>query len=70
MPMRLRKSWRSPGSNPERKSSGRISDAVKAVNAGFPNYKHISDIIIREKEFEKTTTRKIKRNAPENLNEG
>lgn len=47
-----------------------ISDAVKSVNAGFPTYKHISDVIIREKEFEKTTTRKIKRNAPENLSEG
>ena len=68
---KLAKSGIEPGTEEFREAQKKlISDAVKAVNAGFPNYKHISDIIIREKEFEKTTTRKIKRNAPENLNEG
>ena len=68
---KLAKSGIEPGTEEFREAQKKLSsDAVKAVNAGFPNYKHISDIIIREKEFEKTTTRKIKRNAPENLNEG
>ena len=68
---KLAKSGIEPGTEEFREAQKKlISDAVKAVNADFPNYKHISDIIIREKEFEKTTTRKIKRNAPENLNEG
>lgn len=40
---------------------------VKDVNSQFPNYKHIGKIYIRKTDFIKTTTRKIKRNAPENL---
>lgn len=38
-----------------------ISDAVANVNNKFPNYKHIKSFGIRDKEFEKTTTKKIKR---------
>ena len=38
-----------------------ISDAVANVNRKLPNYKHIKNFIIRDKEFEKTTTQKIKR---------
>lgn len=38
-----------------------ISDAVSAVNKKLPNYKHIKSFVIRDKEFEKTTTQKIKR---------
>ena len=38
-----------------------INDVVASVNSKIPNYKHIKDIIIRDKEFEKTTTQKIKR---------
>ena len=38
-----------------------ISDAVANVNSKLPNYKHIKNFIIRDKEFEKTTTQKIKR---------
>ena len=38
-----------------------ISDAVANVNNKFPNYKHIKSFGIRDKEFEKTTTQKIKR---------
>lgn len=38
-----------------------ISDVVSSVNKKLPNYKHIKSFIIRDKEFEKTTTQKIKR---------
>ena len=38
-----------------------VSDAVYSVNSKLPNYKHIKNFIIRDKEFEKTTTQKVKR---------
>lgn len=38
-----------------------ISDVVSNVNNKLPNYKHIKSFGIRNKEFEKTTTQKIKR---------
>lgn len=38
-----------------------VSDAVANVNKKLPNYKHIKSFGIRDKEFEKTTTQKIKR---------
>ncbi len=38
-----------------------ISDVVSSVNKKLPNYKHIKGFDIRDKEFEKTTTQKIKR---------
>lgn len=38
-----------------------ISDVVSSVNSKIPNYKHIKNFVIRDKEFEKTTTQKIKR---------
>ncbi len=38
-----------------------IQDVIKNVNRKIPLYKHIRDIIIRDREFEKTTSRKIKR---------
>ena len=38
-----------------------ISDAVASVNKKLPNYKHIKGFVIRDKEFEKTTTQKVKR---------
>ena len=38
-----------------------ISDVVASVNKKLPNYKHIKGFIIRDKEFEKTTTQKVKR---------
>ena len=38
-----------------------ISDIVKSVNQKLPNYKHIKSFGIRDEEFEKTTTKKIKR---------
>ena len=38
-----------------------ISDVVSSVNKKLPNYKHIKGFDIRDNEFEKTTTQKIKR---------
>ena len=38
-----------------------ISDIIKSVNQKLPNYKHIKSFGIRDEEFEKTTTKKIKR---------
>ena len=38
-----------------------ISDVVSNVNSKLPNYKHIKGFVIRDKEFEKTTTQKVKR---------
>ena len=38
-----------------------MSDAVSNVNKKLPNYKHIKSFIVRDKEFEKTTTQKVKR---------
>ncbi len=38
-----------------------MSDAVSNVNKKLPNYKHIKSFGIRDKEFEKTTTQKVKR---------
>lgn len=38
-----------------------INDVVANINSKIPNYKHIKNVIIRDKEFEKTTTQKIKR---------
>lgn len=38
-----------------------ISDVIASVNSKIPNYKHIKGFAIRDREFEKTTTQKIKR---------
>ena len=38
-----------------------MNDVVASVNSKIPNYKHIKDFAIRDNEFEKTTTQKIKR---------
>lgn len=38
-----------------------VSNVVSSVNKKLPNYKHIKGFDIRDKEFEKTTTQKIKR---------
>ena len=40
-----------------------ISDIVKEINTKFPNYKKIREVTIRETEFIKTTTQKVKRYA-------
>ncbi|MGN1095389.1 MAG: AMP-dependent synthetase/ligase [Eubacteriales bacterium] len=47
-----------------------ISDAVKEVNEKLPSFKAVHSLKIRKKDFEKTTTRKIKRHVKENLTEG
>lgn len=46
-----------------------LLEVVQDVNKKFPSYKHIQKLIIRKKEFIKTTTRKIKRNEQENRQE-
>lgn len=38
-----------------------VNSAIKAVNAKLPNFKHIKNFTIRDEDFEKTTTQKIKR---------
>ncbi len=38
-----------------------IRSAIKTVNSKLPSFKHIKDFTIRNKDFEKTTTQKIKR---------
>ena len=38
-----------------------IYNAVNALNKSLPSYKHIQSVELRETEFEKTTSRKIKR---------
>ena len=38
-----------------------IQDVISSVNTKLPNYKHIKGFVIRDKEFEKTTTQKLKR---------
>lgn len=45
-----------------------MSDVVASVNSKIPNYKHIKNFVVRDKEFEKTTTQKIKRYG-ENMNQ-
>lgn len=42
---------------------------VERVNALFPAYKSIGRIVLREDDFVRTTTQKIKRNEPENFRE-
>ncbi len=43
-----------------------VSDLIHNINAKLPNYKSIRDFVIRDKEFDKTTTQKIKRFSDEN----
>ncbi len=38
-----------------------IKDIIASVNKKLPNYKHIKSFIVKDEEFEKTTTQKIKR---------
>ena len=46
-----------------------FNDIIEEVNEKVPNYKRIKRFHLRKTEFEKTTTRKIKRFLPSNLNE-
>lgn len=38
-----------------------INNVIKSINEKLPNFKHIKNVSIRQEEFEKTTTQKIKR---------
>ncbi len=38
-----------------------MNEVVHEINKKFPNYKHIKNVKVRNTEFEKTTTKKIKR---------
>ena len=38
-----------------------VKAAVEAVNDKIPSYKKVTKVVIRKTEFEKTTSRKIKR---------
>ena len=42
-----------------------VSDVVKGINKRLPSYKSIRRFSIRRKEFEKTSTQKIRRSSPE-----
>lgn len=66
----LQKSGLSPES-PEYREQLRalFLGVIRTVNEQFPLYKHIRRLVVRKSEFEKTTTRKIRRNAPENQSE-
>ena len=46
-----------------------VADDIRRLNKKLASYKRINKISVVLTEFEKTTTRKIKRNAPDNLNE-
>lgn len=46
-----------------------LNDIIEEVNSQMPNYKRIKRFDIRKTEFEKTTTRKVKRYLASNLNE-
>ena len=45
----------------------KIKEMIREINTKLINYKKVKDIIIRTKEFTKTTTSKIKRYVPENM---
>lgn len=48
----------------------KIGEIIEKINDTVPKYKRIKRYYIRKTEFEKTTTKKIKRYLDTNLNEG
>ena len=42
-------------------AAGKDKEAIQELNAGQPSYKRIQKVIFRKTEFDKTTTKKIKR---------
>lgn len=46
----------------EPKAEVKIQEDMMILNKSLPNYKKIAKLVVREQEFEKTTTKKIKRN--------
>ena len=51
----------------ERTRKELIMSVITDLNDDMPSYKAIRRLIVRNEEFEKTTTKKIKRNAAENM---
>ena len=47
-----------------------MQSIIDGVNENMPTYKRVKRFGIRETDFEKTTTRKIKRHLESNLNGG
>jgi len=45
----------------EEKTSAEVLKDIKKVSRDLPVYKQISKIVIRDEEFDKTTSKKIKR---------
>ncbi len=65
---RLKKEGVVPGTDADALAERALfEELVREVNEKFPPYKRIHRTVIRHREFEKTTTRKIKRTAPDNL---
>lgn len=52
----------------EIKSSQEVLNAIRNACRPLPNYKQVSRVVVREEEFEKTTTNKIKRNQAKKNN--
>ena len=46
-------------------ASERVFKDIEKLNKTLPDYMKIANVVIREEEFEKTTTRKIKRKTKE-----
>ena len=51
----------------EKQKKDLIMSLITEINDDMPSYKAIRRLIVRNEEFEKTTTKKVKRNCPENL---
>ena len=43
----------------------KLQELIDAFNADLPQYKKITKLIVREEEFEKTPSKKIKRRPPQ-----
>ncbi len=52
---------------PDQEKKKIFADFVESINAKFPGYKRIRGFVLRTEPFEKTTTKKIKRNDPANI---
>jgi long-chain acyl-CoA synthetase len=65
---RLKKNGISPGDDAYPEAERKLfTELVDSINAGFPPYKRMTRMVLRRREFVKTTTRKIKRNDPDNF---
>lgn len=51
-----------PDKEAEPNANTKIHEDILLLNKNLPNYKKIVKVVLREQEFDKTTTRKIKRN--------